>query len=432
MFAALESQTVAGTAPAPAGLRTIKLGLLGLGRVGQAVARLGPQASRLRQAGYRVSIAGALVRDIDKPRRCLKPPRITTNPSAFLRGNYDVVVEALNEVAPAYSIVRRLLGRGTPVVTANKALVAAHGRQLAALAASRGTTLRYEASALAGVPLLGALAARPLVSDVEQFVAVVNGTSNYILSRMDTDRCDFASAFARADALGLTEPDSSRDLDGIDAADKLVLLATIFGWGALPASRLHVRGIREITSEDLAVARSLDCTIKPVVSASRGPAGVSAFIGPALIPVRHPLAALQGTLSGIHLSGRFVSDLCFSGPGAGPEVTAATMLDDVVEAVATTPTPTLALVGSRLPRAILAAPPVTAWFVRVRFPGLVPSSSATTQIFSSHNLSTTRVTDARGQTRWLCVAPAESDLVERALAEIENTHRIRCAAIRCL
>jgi homoserine dehydrogenase len=431
MFAALESETVAGTEPAPAGLRTIKLGLLGLGRVGQAVARLGPQAARLRHAGYRVSIAGALVRDIDKPRRCLKPSRITTNPSAFLRGNYDVVVEALGDVALAYSIVRRVLGRGTPVVTANKALVAAHGPHLAALAASRGTTLRYEASALAGVPFLGALAARPLVSDVEQFVAVVNGTSNFILSRMDTDRGGFAAALARAEALGLTEPDSARDLDGIDAADKLVLLATIFGWGALPASRLQVRGIREITSEDLAVARSLDCTIKAIVSASRGPSGVSAFIGPALTPLRHPLAGLQGTLSGIHLSGRFVSDLCFSGPGAGPDVTAATMLDDVVEAVATTPKATT--VGSRLPRAAsLAAPPVTPWFVRARFPGLVPSSFATTAIFASHNLTTTRVTDARGDTRWVCLAPATSDLVARALADVEATHRIRCLAMRSL
>jgi homoserine dehydrogenase len=431
MFVALESQTVAGTEPAPAGLRTIRLGLLGLGRVGQAVARLGPQATRLRHAGYRVRIAGALVRDLDKPRRCLKPSRITTNPSAFLRGNYDVVVEALGDVALAHNIVRRLLGRGTPVVTANKALVAAHGPQLVALAASRGTTLRYEASALAGVPFLGALAARPLVSDVEQFVAVVNGTSNFILSRMDTDRCDFAAAFARAEALGLTEPDASRDLDGIDAADKLVLLATIFGWGALPASRLHVSGIRQVTSEDLAIARSLDCTIKPVVSASRGPAGVSAFIGPALTPLRHPLAGLQGTLSGIQLSGRFVSDLCFSGPGAGPDVTAATILDDVVEAVATTPKATV--VGSRWPRAAsLAAPPVTPWFVRARFPGLVPSSSATTQIFASHNLTTKRVTDARGDTRWVCLAPATSDRVEHALAEVETTHRIRCSAIRCL
>ncbi len=431
MFAVLESETVAGAEPAPSGLRTIRLGLLGLGRVGQAVARLGPVAARLRQAGYRVQIASALVRDVDKPRRCLKPARITTNPSAFLRGHYDVVVEALGDVEPAHSIVRRLLGRGTPVVTANKALVAAHGPQLAALAASRGTTLRYEASALAGVPFLGALAARPLVSDIQQFVAVVNGTSNYILTKLDTGRCDFAEALARAEALGLTEPDPSRDLDGADAADKLVLLAAIFGWGLLPASRLSVAGIRDIIAEDLAVARSLECTIKPVVSASRGPAGVSAFIGPALVPLHHPLAALPGTLSGIHLSGRFVPDLCFSGPGAGPDITAATILDDVVEAVSTA-RKAVRVRSAPLSAASLAAPPFTPWFVRARFPGLVPSPSSTTQIFASHDLTTTCVTNPRDDTRWVCLAAATSDVVEQALTRIETTHRIRCLAIRSL
>lgn len=431
MSAVLESDKPVGAALPLPGLRTIRIGLLGLGRVGQAVARLGPQAARLRQAGYRVRIAGALVRDIDKPRRCLTPSRLTTNPSAFLRGHYDVVVEALGAVEPALSIVRRLLGRGTPVVTANKALVAAHGRGLSELAADRGTSLRYEASALAGVPFLGALAARPLVSDVHHFVAVVNGTSNFILSTLDTDRCELADALARAESLGLTEPDASRDLDGADAADKLVLLASIFGWGALPASRLHVTGIRGITADDLAVARAMECTIKPVVSASVGAAGVSAFIGPALVPVRHPLAAVAGTLSGIHLSGRFVSDLFFSGPGAGPDVTAATILDDVVEAVATRHEPARGRL-SRPAVANLAAPPLTPWLVRVRFPGLVPSPSATTQIFAAHNLIPTRVTDSRNDTRWVCLAPAPTDLVEHALARIEATHRIRCSAIRSL
>jgi homoserine dehydrogenase len=159
----------------PAGHRLVKVGIAGLGQVGQAVARLAPSATRLRDVGLRVRIVSALVRDVDKPRRCARP-RLTSNPSAFLRGHYDVVIEALGAIEPARSLVSRLLGRGVPVVTANKALVAAHGPELTALAARRGTAFRYEASALAGVPFLGALAARPLVSDVQRFTAVVNGT----------------------------------------------------------------------------------------------------------------------------------------------------------------------------------------------------------------------------------------------------------------
>jgi homoserine dehydrogenase len=241
---------------APPRLRTIAVGLLGLGHVGQAVARLAPDASRLRDAGVRVRVAGALVRHVEAPRRCVKPARITSNPSAFLRGQYDVVVEALGSIEPARSIVRRLLGRGVPVVTANKALVAAHGPELSALAARRGTTLRYEASALAGVPFLGAFAARPLVSDVAEFTAVVNGTSNFVLTELASGKRTLDEALRHAQAIGLTEPDAARDLDGVDAADKLALLAGLFGWGTLPAFRVPTQGIRDLTPDDFKVARA--------------------------------------------------------------------------------------------------------------------------------------------------------------------------------
>ena len=334
----------AGVAPQPrppradAALRTINVGLIGLGQVGQAVARLVPEATRLKESGLRLRVTGALVRDVNRDRRCPKPARLTSNPAAFLRGNYDVVIEALGEVEPARSLVARLLGRGIPVVTANKALVAASGAELAAIAARRGTSFRYEASALAGVPFLGALAARPLVSDVHRFTAVVNGTSNFILSTIAAEQCGFDVALEAARDRGLTEPDPSRDLDGVDAANKLVLLATLFGWSGIEAASLDTQGIRGLGLADLSAARSLGATIKPLVHAERSGDTVAAFIGPALVPLDHPLASLGGTLSGIQLSGRFVSDLFFSGPGAGPDVTAATIVDDAVEAVSSGPT----------------------------------------------------------------------------------------------
>jgi homoserine dehydrogenase len=413
----------------PPALRTIRVGIAGLGQVGQAVARLAPEAIRFREAGLRFRVVGALVREVDKPRRCLRPPRITSNPSAFLRGNYDVVIEALGAIEPARSIVGRLLERGIPVVTANKALVAAHGSELAALAARRGTSLRYEASALAGVPFLGALAARPLVSDVQQFTAVVNGTSNFILSTLDNAKCAFDEALAEARTLGLTEPDPSRDLDGLDTADKLALLSSIFGWGTLTASHVNIQGIRAVTPYDLAIARSLGGTIKPVVAAASTPAGISAFIGPALVPVRHPLASLTGVLSGIQLSGRFIKDLFFSGPGAGPDVTAATVLDDAVEAVTSAPkAPRLVNWTPRV--ATLAAPPATAWLIRARFPGLVPDASIAAQMLTGHHLVVRHVTDSIDDTRWILVGTATRDAIDRALTSISNTHRIQLHALR--
>lgn len=301
---------------------------------------------------------------------------------------------------------------------------------MAALAARRGATLRYEASALAGVPFVGALAARPLVSDVHHFAAVVNGTSNFILSKLEAEQCRFDEALASARALGLTEPDPSRDLNGLDAADKLSLLATLFGWGALSSTDLDVQGIREITPQDLAMARSLDATIKPLVWASRTDAVVSAFIGPTLVPARHPLAALSGTLSGIQLSGRFVSDLFFSGPGAGPDITAATILDDAVEAVSSVPK--LPRAARRMTDPLSLTAPTTGWFVRAQFPGLMPDPSAARQVFTSHGLRVLNVTDAVGDARWVRLDAASRAQVIDALTRVRTTHRVQCHAIRAI
>jgi homoserine dehydrogenase len=193
--------------------KTVTIGLLGFGNVGQAVAQLA-ENDRLLHRGWRLRIGGALVRDVTRPRRA--HAAVTADVAAFLRGRYDVVIDALAGEEPARTLVARLLGQGVPVVTANKALVAAHGRGLAALAALRGTSFRYEASALAGVPFLGALAARPFVADFDRCTAVVNGSSNFILSKIEAGAYTLDAALDTARHLGLTEPDPSRNLDGFD------------------------------------------------------------------------------------------------------------------------------------------------------------------------------------------------------------------------
>ena len=312
--------------------RTIRIGILGLGNVGQAVARLAADRSATAHAGLRFRVEQALVRDVARTRRCPKPGRVTSNPSAFLRGQYDVVIDALDSIEPARTLVARLLGRGTSVVTANKALVAEHGAHLESIGAAHGAAFRYEATALSAVPFLGALAERPLVASVDRVVAIVNGTCNHLLTALNEPGASFDAALARAQELGFAEPDPSRDLDGLDAADKLVLLTSLFGWGRLSREALDICGIRGVTVADLAAARSLGGTIKAVVSAERDATGVRAFVGPAFLPSTEPLASLTGALNGIRLDGRHVGNLFFSGPGAGPDVTAATLLDDAIQA----------------------------------------------------------------------------------------------------
>ena len=385
--------------PAQNDVRTIRVGLLGLGQVGQAVARLAADRGATTHAGIRFHIEQALVRDAAKARRCPKPGRITTDPNAFLRGKYDVVVDALGAVEPARTLVARLLGRGTPVVTANQALVAAHGAHLEAIAADHGASLRFEATALAAVPFLGTFAARPLVASVDRVVAVVNGT------------------------------DSSRDADGLDAADTLLLLTSLFGWGRLSRESLEVRGTRDVTPDDLIAARSLGGTITPLVYAQRDTAGVRAFVGPAFIAANEPLASLGGSLNGIRLDGRHISNLFFSGPAAGPDVTAATLLDDVAQAAS----------GERRrdqrraapQRPVFAASPATRWFVRVTFPGIVPPRQAVATLVAAAGLYVDAVCDhASENSCWLIVGPHGRRDLDAALARLVATHRVHTAAFR--
>ena len=414
-------------------IRTIRIGLLGLGQVGQAVARLASNREAIAHAGIRFHVEQALVRDLEKPRRCPKPGRITANASAFVRGNYDVVIDALSGVEPARTLVARFLAQGTSVVTANKALVAQHGLHLEAIAAAHGASFRFEATALSAVPFLGTLAARPLVASIDRLIAIVNGTSNYVLTAL-ADGVPFATAVARAQEAGFAEPDPSRDVDGRDAADKLLLLTALFGWGRLTRESLDVRGIDGIGPDDLAAARSLGGTIKPLVFAHRDRAGVRAFVGPAFIAATEPLASLRGPLNGIRLDGRHVSNLFFSGPGAGPDVTAATLLDDAVQAASVDRPPSAKATGGRPPRQlspVFAASPATSWFVRVTFPGVVPAAQALVPLVASAGLHVDGVCNHASETsRWLIVGPHGRRDLDAALARLFITHRIHATAFR--
>ena len=421
-----------GTKPsARAAVRTIRIGLLGLGQVGQAVARLAANRAATRAAGVRFHLEQALVRDLEKARRCPRLPRITSSPAAFLRGRYDVVVEALDAVEPARTLVAGLLSRGTPVVTANKALVAAHGPQLDAIAAAHGSAFRFEATALSAVPFLGTLAERPLVASVDRVLAIVNGTSNYLLTSLAEPGASFHEALGRAQELGFAEPDPSRDVDGADAADKLLLLISLFGWGRLSREGLEIRGIRDITADDLAAARASGGVIKAIVTAERDGTGVRAFVGPALLPAAEPLASLNGALNGIRLDGRHVSNLYFSGPGAGPDVTAATLLDDAVQA---------ASVEKRIhhrpalsSRSIFPSSPVTGWFVRVTFPGVLPGAAAVRTLAASCGLQVERMAEyATARSHWIVAGPHSRRDLDAALAALASTHRIQAAAFRRL
>ena len=310
---------------APVPVHPLAIALLGLGQIGTAVARL------VHEGHAQARLAVALVRDPARPRPHCGPVELTRDLDRVFASRPDVIVEVLGGIEPARTFVRAALERRIPVVTANKALVAHHGEELLDAAARTGTPFRYEASVLAGVPFLGTFAARPLAARVSGLTGIVNGTSNYVLTRATADGVTIAEAIADAQRLGFAEPDPGDDVDGIDAAHKLAVLAWHFGFGTVSPGELETRGLSGLGAPDLAAARELGGSIKPVATIAHSDDGVRGFVGPAFVPGAHRLAGIAGVENGLELttgSGR----LFFSGPGAGPLPTASTILDDVVEA----------------------------------------------------------------------------------------------------
>ncbi len=324
---ALATDVAAGVHPA-----TCRIGLLGLGNVGSAFARLVRDASPcLAARGFTPIVSTALVRNASLPRAANLSTQITTDHDVFFAEPVDVIVEALGGVEPACSLVRRALDRGIPVVTANKSLIAAHGDELSRLARHRGTALRYEAACIAGVPFLGTFERRSLVARAAGVTAILNGTSNYILTTM-TRGGSFEAALTDAQRLGYAEPDPSMDISGADAAEKLTILVRLFGRLLVDPGAIPLDGLAGVEAEDIAAAAAFNGAIRPLSRASWQGAAIRAHVGPAFLPSTHPLARVSGVTNGVVIDAAGGAQ-CYIGPGAGPDVTAATLLDDVSEIV---------------------------------------------------------------------------------------------------
>jgi homoserine dehydrogenase len=255
---------------------------------------------------------------------------ITSSEARFFSGSYDVVIEVMGGVEPAATRVARALDARIPVVTANKSLLAAHGERLSALAAARRTSLLFEASVVAGVPFLEGLARRPLAGSIDRIEAILNGTSNYILTRMADDQLPFEAALAEAQALGYAEPDPAHDITGRDAAEKLCILLRQLRIARLQPDAIPTVPIARITGSDLSRARARGGDLKPIARARTTETGLEVFVGPEFVPRDHPLGRVRGVENGVLLESRFAGRLFFTGQGAGPDVTAATILDDVI------------------------------------------------------------------------------------------------------
>ena len=309
--------------------RVVRVGFLGYGRVGQAVAAVAEKRrGRLLAANLDLRCVDALVRD---PRKVRTGPRVrlSTDAAYVVGSGVDVIVEVLGGLDPARHLVEAALDAGIPVVSANKTLVAAAGAELRALASRRRTAFAFDAAVLAGVPFLGSLSRRPLVAEADEIAGVLNGTSNFILSEM-AQGASFESALTAAIDRGYAEPDSSADISGLDAAQKLSVLLQLGGCPAVPTGDVPSAALTILDPRDLTAARRLGGAIKPIAFASVHGGG-RAWVGPAFVPEDDPLSRINGVENGLRLTGVNGHAVMFAGPGAGPEVTAVTILDDIVE-----------------------------------------------------------------------------------------------------
>jgi homoserine dehydrogenase len=318
--------------------RSVRVALLGCGVVGSQVARLITEQSDdlAARVGARIELVGIAVRRLGLPRAVDLPAELfTTDAHALVaRDDVDVVIEVVGGIEPARALILSALEHGASVVTANKALLAEDGATLFAAAARAGRDLYYEAAVAGAIPILRPLRESLAGDRVTRVLGIVNGTTNFILDRMDTAGSGFGEALEEAQQLGYAEADPTADVEGFDAAAKAAILASLAFHSRVTAADVHREGITEVTAADVASAREMGCVVKllAICALEQGPEGaaVSARVHPAMIPRSHPLASVHEAYNAVFVESVAAGQLMFYGPGAGGAPTASAVLGDLV------------------------------------------------------------------------------------------------------
>ncbi|MFE7511954.1 homoserine dehydrogenase [Streptomyces sp. NPDC057540] len=315
--------------------RPLKVALLGCGVVGSEVARImtthaDDLAARI---GAPVELAGVAVRRPDKVRGGVPAELITTDATALVkRGDIDVVVEVIGGIEPARTLITTAFEHGASVVSANKALLAQDGAGLYAAAQRHGQDLYYEAAVAGAIPLIRPLRESLAGDKINRVMGIVNGTTNFILDKMDSSGAGYSEALDEATALGYAEADPTADVEGFDAAAKAAILAGIAFHTRVRLDDVYREGMTEVTAADFASAKQMGCTIKLLAICERAADGasVTARVHPAMIPLSHPLASVREAYNAVFVEADAAGQLMFYGPGAGGSPTASAVLGDIV------------------------------------------------------------------------------------------------------
>lgn len=312
----------------------IRIGMLGFGTVGTGTYRMlvDNREAITRKIGRDIDIVKIGIRDQSKE-RALDQSRFTTDLFSIVSDpNIDVVVELIGGVDPAAELVEQALLNGKHVVTANKELIAKHGSRLVHLAKSKGLDLHYEAAVGGGIPLIQPLKHQLAGNDVIRMMGILNGTSNYILTKMEQEGADFGDALKEAQAAGYAEADPTNDVEGIDTSYKISILASIAFGKQVAVESVYREGITKVGITDIEYAKSWGYRIKLVgVVDAIGDDGVCVRVHPSMVPLTHPLASVNGVYNALWLNGDFVGDVMFSGRGAGSDPTGSAVIGDLID-----------------------------------------------------------------------------------------------------
>lgn len=321
--------------------RTLRVALLGAGSVGAQVASLLLQHGEefAQRAGARLELVGVAVRDPEATRTAHIPQELITTDAESLILGADIVIELMGGLEPARSYILQALNSGADVITGNKALLATHGQELFEAAEQVGAQLYYEAAVAGAIPIIRPLHDSLAGDRIKRVLGIVNGTTNFILDRMDTVGESLEEALATATELGYAEKsDPSADVEGYDAAQKTAILASLAFHTTVPLEKVHREGIATVTLQQITEARKAGYVVKllsiseRLTDAATGEEGVSARVYPALVPRDHPLAAVHGAKNAVFVEAEAAGDLMFYGAGAGGRETASAVLGDLVSA----------------------------------------------------------------------------------------------------
>ena len=317
-------------------MKPVNIGLLGLGTVGQGVATiLARNAAEIqRRTGRTIQVTRAAVRNQGKAEALALGIDITTEADSLVSDpDIDIICEAMGGDNPALRLLHAAIANGKHVITANKALIAVHGNELFASAQKNGVSVAYESSVAGGIPIIKALREGLAANRVEWLAGIINGTGNFILSEMAEKGRSFSDVLAEAQALGYAEADPTFDVEGIDAAHKLTIMASVAFGMPLEFNSVYTEGISKVSREDVEFANELGYRIKHLGVARKRPDGVELRVHPTLIPEKRLLANVNGVMNAVLVQGDAVGPTLYYGAGAGSEPTGSSLVADIIDVV---------------------------------------------------------------------------------------------------